>query len=114
MRELMGNAALQPSLRSRPAMPSQPELIEIAAAADPAYPEGSRLPAWLELPAIEGQPPNPANLPPGCPFEPRCPYRIQECIKSPPPLLPRPDGGRFACLVDVTTTAPRQAVHETA
>jgi DNA helicase-2/ATP-dependent DNA helicase PcrA len=54
MREMIGNPKLQPWLRSRPALPSQPELIEIAAAADAAYPEGSRLPAWLELPAIEG------------------------------------------------------------
>src|SRR5271163_33990 len=54
MRELIGNAGLQPWLRSRPALPSQPELIEIAAASDVASPEGSRLPAWLELPAIEG------------------------------------------------------------
>jgi DNA helicase-2/ATP-dependent DNA helicase PcrA len=54
MRELMGNAALQRWLRSRAALPSQPELIEIAAAADPTHPEGSRLPAWLELPPIEG------------------------------------------------------------
>jgi DNA helicase-2/ATP-dependent DNA helicase PcrA len=54
MRELLGNAELQPWLRSRAALPSQPELIEIAAAAEPAYPEGSHLPEWLELPAIEG------------------------------------------------------------
>jgi DNA helicase II / ATP-dependent DNA helicase PcrA len=54
VRELIGNPGLQPWLRSRPALPSQPELIEIAAAEDPAYPEGSRLPAWLELPPMEG------------------------------------------------------------
>jgi DNA helicase-2/ATP-dependent DNA helicase PcrA len=54
MRELIGNPGLQPWLRSHPALPSQPELIEIAAAADPAHPEGSRLPAWLELPPMEG------------------------------------------------------------
>jgi len=54
MRELIGNPGLQPWLRSRAALPSQPELIEIAAAADAAYSEGSRLAAWLELPAIEG------------------------------------------------------------
>jgi ATP-dependent DNA helicase UvrD/PcrA len=54
MRELIGNQGLQPWLRARPALPSQPELIEIAAAADTAYPEGSRLPAWFELQAIEG------------------------------------------------------------
>ena len=54
MRELICNAGLGASLRSRPALPSQPELIEIAAAADPAYPAGSRLPDWLDLPPIEG------------------------------------------------------------
>ena len=54
MRELIGNPSLQPWLRARAALPSQPELIEIAAAADPAYPQGSRLPAWLALPPIEG------------------------------------------------------------
>jgi DNA helicase II / ATP-dependent DNA helicase PcrA len=54
MRELITNSGLETWLRSRPALPSQPELIEIAAAADAAHPEGSRLPAWLELPAIDG------------------------------------------------------------
>jgi len=54
MRELIGNPGLQPWLRPRAALPSQPELIELAAAADPAHPEGSRLAAWLALPAIEG------------------------------------------------------------
>jgi DNA helicase-2/ATP-dependent DNA helicase PcrA len=54
MRELICNQALQPWLRARAALPSQPELLEISAAADPAYPEGSHLPAWLALPAIEG------------------------------------------------------------
>jgi DNA helicase II / ATP-dependent DNA helicase PcrA len=52
MRELIGNPGLGPSLRSRPALASQPELIEIAAAA--AHPAGSRLTAWLELPPIDG------------------------------------------------------------
>jgi DNA helicase-2/ATP-dependent DNA helicase PcrA len=54
MRELICNPGLQPWLRARPALPSQPDLIELAAAADTAPAEGSRLPAWLELPAIEG------------------------------------------------------------
>jgi DNA helicase-2/ATP-dependent DNA helicase PcrA len=54
MRELIGNVGLDPWLRSRPALPSQPDLIEIAAAGDTAHPEGSRLPAWLALPAIAG------------------------------------------------------------
>jgi DNA helicase-2/ATP-dependent DNA helicase PcrA len=54
MRELINNPRLQPWLRARQALPSQPELIEIAAAADPAQPEGSRLAAWLALPPIAG------------------------------------------------------------
>jgi len=55
MREMIVNPGLQPWLRSRVALPSQPELIEIAAAAaDEDHPEGSRLAAWLALPAVEG------------------------------------------------------------
>jgi len=54
MRELIANPSLQPWLRARAALPSQPELLEFAAAADAAHPPGSRLPAWLALPAIEG------------------------------------------------------------
>jgi DNA helicase-2/ATP-dependent DNA helicase PcrA len=54
MRELIANPGLHAWLRSRAALPSQPELIEIAVAADAAHPEESRLAAWLALPAIEG------------------------------------------------------------
>ena len=54
MRELIGNASLRPYLRSRQALPSQPELIEIAAAADLDHPNGSQLASWLALPAIDG------------------------------------------------------------
>jgi DNA helicase-2/ATP-dependent DNA helicase PcrA len=53
MRELIGNAGLHPWLRSRAALPSQPELIELAAAAEETT-NGSHLPAWLALPPIEG------------------------------------------------------------
>jgi DNA helicase II / ATP-dependent DNA helicase PcrA len=54
LRELIGNPGLQSWLRARAALPSQPELIEIAAVADSTQGEGSHLPAWLELPAIDG------------------------------------------------------------
>ncbi len=54
MRETITNPGLQSWLRPRVALPSQPELIEIAAAADESYSEASRLGAWLALPAIEG------------------------------------------------------------
>ncbi len=54
MRELISNAALQPWLRARPALPSQPQLIEIAAGVDGIQPGGSRLSGWLALSAIDG------------------------------------------------------------
>ena len=54
MRELICNAKLQSWLKSRPALPSQPELISLAAAAEDSRPESSRLTAWLALPAIDG------------------------------------------------------------
>jgi oligopeptide transport system ATP-binding protein len=40
------------------------------------------------LVAIEGNPPDLSNVPPGCAFHPRCPYRLEDCDKSVPPLEP--------------------------
>ncbi|MDR2534470.1 MAG: ABC transporter ATP-binding protein [Treponema sp.] len=40
---------------------------------------------------IEGQPPSPAEPPPGCPFAPRCPEVHQECNGSLPLLREIPD-----------------------
>src|SRR5258708_16912356 len=51
---MITNPELQPWLRARVALPSQPELIEIAAAADQSQSEGSKVGAWLALPAIQG------------------------------------------------------------
>jgi len=41
--------------------------------------------ATERLTAIEGQPPDPAALPPGCAFHPRCPYVIDRCRAEAPP-----------------------------
>jgi glutathione transport system ATP-binding protein len=38
---------------------------------------------------IEGQPPPMHDLPPGCPFQPRCPLRVDRCREE-PPLAPIP------------------------
>ena len=38
------------------------------------------------LPTIEGQPPDLARLPPGCPFAPRCQHVLDVCGTVPPPL----------------------------
>ncbi|MFF5208136.1 dipeptide ABC transporter ATP-binding protein [Streptosporangium sp. NPDC000396] len=37
---------------------------------------------------IEGNPPSPAALPPGCPFEPRCPMAVPACAEAEPALEP--------------------------
>ncbi|MCP4627184.1 MAG: ABC transporter ATP-binding protein [bacterium] len=38
------------------------------------------------LRVIKGLPPNMAQLPPGCPFAPRCDYTMDRCRKEKPPL----------------------------
>jgi oligopeptide transport system ATP-binding protein len=61
-------------------------------------------PKTARLQAIEGQPPDMTNLPPGCAFAPRCPYAVEDSFHKQPPLTSRPGGGRLACFVDVTQT----------
>ncbi|MEO3806900.1 ABC transporter ATP-binding protein [Nonomuraea sp. B1E8] len=39
-----------------------------------------------ELYAIKGLPPNLLDLPTGCSFHPRCPYRQDDCVTDTPPL----------------------------
>jgi oligopeptide/dipeptide ABC transporter ATP-binding protein len=52
------------------------------------------------LATIEGAPPPLAgDLPPGCPFEPRCQSRIARCAQEDPSLLPIAPGHTTACWV---------------
>ena len=60
--------------------------------------------------AIDGQPPDMAQLPAGCAFEPRCSHRIEQCRDQIPPLLPVSDeenstGCASACFVDINAIA---------
>jgi oligopeptide transport system ATP-binding protein len=48
---------------------------------------------------IEGMPPDLANLPSGCAFHPRCPFRLQRCIDERPELVALADTQRTACWV---------------
>jgi oligopeptide/dipeptide ABC transporter ATP-binding protein len=50
------------------------------------------------LKTIPGMLPNPAALPPGCRFEPRCAWRIAACAAAVPPLLPLHEGHESACI----------------
>ena len=53
------------------------------------------------LEPIEGQPPDLSNMPPGCSFEPRCPYSTEHCRSEQPELSLISDKHAFACWVNV-------------
>ena len=46
---------------------------------------------------LQGDPPNPAARPAGCPFHPRCPVAVARCSAEAPSLRDHPDGRRVAC-----------------
>jgi oligopeptide/dipeptide ABC transporter ATP-binding protein len=50
------------------------------------------------LKTIPGMLPNPAALPPGCRFEPRCQWRIAECTAAVPSLMPLREEHESACI----------------
>ena len=51
-------------------------------------------PSRIRLP---GQPPSPAERPPGCLFAARCAHAVAICRTSPPPTLALPQGSSVAC-----------------
>jgi peptide/nickel transport system ATP-binding protein len=58
------------------------------------------------LTPIVGSPPSLVNMPPGCPFGPRCPLHIEDCDKAEPPLVQVGHGHRAACIrTDVVAQA---------
>ncbi len=48
---------------------------------------------------IEGSPPSLLNVPPGCPFHPRCPYRFDRCDQDVVALEQMPNGHLDACFL---------------
>jgi oligopeptide/dipeptide ABC transporter ATP-binding protein len=60
------------------------------------HPEG---PPEQRLVAIAGSPPSPGSIPPGCAFNPRCPYTLETCRRDVPPLV-AVNGRSLACPVD--------------
>ncbi|MFE3754090.1 ABC transporter ATP-binding protein [Nocardia tengchongensis] len=55
-------------------------------------------PPRAPLVPIVGAPPAMHALPPGCPFEPRCPVAIDDCRAAEPPLQDTEPGHRAACI----------------
>jgi len=51
---------------------------------------------------IEGMPPDLIDLPPGCPFAPRCVYAIDRCLEENPHLETVAPRHKVACWVDIT------------
>jgi oligopeptide transport system ATP-binding protein len=49
------------------------------------------------LTPIEGQPPDLARLPTGCPFHPRCPNALERCVNIYPGWSAEPHGHGYAC-----------------
>jgi len=55
-----------------------------------------------KLTPIEGLPPDLIDMPPGCPFAPRCTYAIERCLEENPQLETVARRHSVACWVDVT------------
>lgn len=50
-----------------------------------------------EMRPIEGDAPDPVNVPEGCTYHPRCPLSTEECVETDPPFYDAGDGRRVAC-----------------
>jgi oligopeptide/dipeptide ABC transporter ATP-binding protein len=76
------------------ARPRHPYTRALLAAA-PSLEPGAQIGGGM----IEGEPPNPRNLPSGCAFRTRCPYAIAACAEAVPELAPTDDDmHRAACI----------------
>jgi len=61
---------------------------------------------------LEGEPPNPIDLPAGCAFRGRCPHAFERCEKENPSLTSRDNKALAACFLnDKTNQIPIQ-VHK--
>jgi oligopeptide/dipeptide ABC transporter ATP-binding protein len=62
------------------------------------------------LSVIKGVVPNPFRLPPGCKFQPRCPYAWERCTECEPDLFEASGGARSRCFLQ----APEGSQHRDA
>ncbi len=61
---------------------------------------------------LEGEPPDPINIPPGCSFRTRCPFAFAPCHSDDPALLPRSNRDAAACHLPPGTLNDPVAVEE--
>ncbi|HET7585475.1 MAG TPA: oligopeptide/dipeptide ABC transporter ATP-binding protein [Gemmatimonadaceae bacterium] len=102
-------------------------IVELAAAADlyrePLMPYTQALLSAVPVPdpdgrrkriVLGGDVPSPANVPPGCPFHPRCqhPARDAACTRIVPPLEEKEPGHLVACIKQPPTSVSWEAQQE--
>ena len=75
--------------------PSHPYTTALAAAFPTVGDPASRMAPG----GLGGDPPDPAALPPGCPFHPRCPLAFDRCTQVDPPLVGVDPTRTAACLL---------------
>ena len=63
-----------------------------------------------EMASIPGGPPSLLRLPPGCTFQPRCPYAQPDCTEADPPLGPVGPRHEAACIHTERVTFERRVV----
>jgi oligopeptide/dipeptide ABC transporter ATP-binding protein len=81
--------------------PQHPYTRALLAAARPTLHVGTR-----RMPAIAGQPPDPAHLPAGCAFHPRCPAAMDVCTRDYPPVATLRAERQAACWLVANPEGP--------
>jgi len=91
------------SLFTRPLHPYTWALISAVPSADPnRRRKGRRI-------HLEGDPPSPIDLPPGCGFASRCPFAVRQCHEEAPVSRSFVNGHRVAChLIDENGVPPHE------
>jgi oligopeptide/dipeptide ABC transporter ATP-binding protein len=79
------------ALYANPKHPYTQALLAAVPVPDPAF-ERARV-----YTPLRGEPPSPANPPPGCPFHTRCPRAVERCRSEPPALREAAPGRWVAC-----------------
>ena len=64
------------------------------------------------LAVIKGVVPNPFRMPPGCKFQPRCPYAWEDCVKAEPDLITLGAGRSARCFLHLPQNAKRLAAYD--